>query len=178
MGYFEFRLCVNEEPMKKVKQECFEKNLLKVLNNEQEVIEKLKSRKKSNHPRKTMSDEYLHQFKYFVPHKNNTIFTVHLQLPSEVTCSQCVLQWKYHAGNNYGKSYGGDICLGCAEQQEEFQNCADIAIVEDKMKFLQNWNNDINITNDTLKSNGHKIGKITINLYVLSLISVFKFLLL
>lgn len=101
MGYFEFKLCVNDEPMKKVKQECFDKNLLKVLNNNHDSVAKLKPRR----PRKTYSDDYLNQFRYFVPHKNNSLFVVKLQLPVGITCFQCILQWKYHSGNNFGKKF-------------------------------------------------------------------------
>ncbi len=155
--------------MKIVKQECFDKYLLKVLNNNEEVVDKLKARK-------TFSDEYLNQFKYFVPHKNNSIFLVQLKLPPDVICSQCIIQWKYHAGNNYGKSYAGEACLGCAEQQEEFFNCADIAIVTDKMQFLQNSDGDLNITNQTLRSNGNKIENFVFKFYFSYFISsMFKF---
>nr|XP_022312788.1 uncharacterized protein LOC111117853 [Crassostrea virginica] len=50
------------------------------------------------------------------------------QIPDGVTCSQCVLQWKWVGGNNWGicpDGYGG---LGCGKQ-EEYYNCADIAIL-------------------------------------------------
>ena len=42
------------------------------------------------------------------------------QLPADVTCKYCVLQWKYHAGNSYGsvQSHKTINCLGCAERQE------------------------------------------------------------
>jgi hypothetical protein len=45
---------------------------------------------------------------------------VSAQLPPDVTCKYCVLQWKYHAGNSYGsaQSHKTINCLGCAERQE------------------------------------------------------------
>jgi hypothetical protein len=37
-GYFEFRLCKNDEYMKKVEQNCFDENLLLIYNNNEDVI--------------------------------------------------------------------------------------------------------------------------------------------
>ncbi len=37
-GYFEFRLCKNDEYMKKVEKECFDENLLLIYNNNEDVI--------------------------------------------------------------------------------------------------------------------------------------------
>jgi hypothetical protein len=133
LGYFEFRLCVNDEPMKKVAHECFDKNLLEVLNNEKQETNPLGTDNRS--------------FKYFVPNTRNDNYTVELKLPDGVTCKQCVMQWRYHAGNNYGKSFSGSTCLGCDEKQEEFYNCADISIEIDRNK--PESSND-SLTNTTL----------------------------
>ncbi len=122
-GYFEFRLCENNEINKTVSQECFDKNLLEVVNNNQETLseEQLK-----------ILDSSLNKFKYFLPNKKTQNFTAKVKLPNDLTCKSCVLQWKYHSGNNYGKAYNSDmLCLGCVERQEEFFNCADIAIMND-----------------------------------------------
>ena len=35
----------------------------------------------------------------------NKIFEMHYQLPPDLTCQQCVFQWRYIAGNNWGESY-------------------------------------------------------------------------
>ena len=44
-GYFEFRLCQNDESMKKVEQDCFDKNLLLVTdNNEKDATKNLNSK--------------------------------------------------------------------------------------------------------------------------------------
>ena len=49
-----------------------------------------------------------------------------VKLPTGLTCSQCVLQWKYRSGNNWGTEEGfSGLGYGF---QEEFYNCADIAI--------------------------------------------------
>ncbi len=61
------------------------------------------------------------KYKYFVPNKiRQFVFYVSAQLPADVTCKYCVLQWKYHAGNSYGsvQSHKTINCLGCAERQE------------------------------------------------------------
>jgi hypothetical protein len=49
-----------------------------------------------------------------------------VKLPKDLNCLQCVLQWKYRAGNNWGTE-NGFAGLGYGAQ-EEFYNCADIAI--------------------------------------------------
>ena len=47
----------------------------------------------------------------------------------DLKCSQCVLQWRYIAGNNWGTCPDGSGAVGCGAQ-EEFRACADIAIGE------------------------------------------------
>lgn len=42
-------------------------------------------------------------------------------------CSNCVLQWHYTAGNNWGVCANGTGALGCGPQ-EQFRGCADISI--------------------------------------------------
>ena len=78
-------------------------------------------------------EKNLLKYKYFVPNKiKKYVFYVSAQLPPEVTCKYCVLQWKYHAGNTYGTTNSTKTtinCLGCADRQEEFYNCADIRIM-------------------------------------------------
>ena len=44
---------------------------------------------------------------------------------------------------------------GCAEQQEEFYNCADIAIIENTMRLNDDGQLMSNTTNDTLKSHSY-----------------------
>ena len=55
------------------------------------------------------------------------VFKVKLQLPSNLVCDQCVIQWWYSAGNNWDCD-----STGCGEgkgKQEHFVNCADVQIV-------------------------------------------------
>ncbi len=40
-GYFEFRLCQNDESMKKVDQVCFDKNMLLVLDNNEKDAQRI-----------------------------------------------------------------------------------------------------------------------------------------
>merc|ERR1712130_26723 len=49
-------------------------------------------------------------------------------LPADMTCSQCILQWTYTAGNDWGTCENGTQAVGCGPQ-EQFRACADIEIV-------------------------------------------------
>ncbi|CAF0764097.1 unnamed protein product [Rotaria sp. Silwood1] len=114
-GYFEFRLCPldmgHSRRPRRLTQQCLDQYLLKIG----------PSDSKSN------GDDT----RYYLPHGNKSYFYVPVELPAEIiSCEHCVFQWKYHAGNTWGKDHKGRKCLGCADQQEEFYNCADIAIVE------------------------------------------------
>jgi len=45
-----------------------------------------------------------------------------VQLPANLSCTRCVLQWKYHAGNNWGKDRETGLpCLGCGSQEEFYK---------------------------------------------------------
>lgn len=48
-------------------------------------------------------------------------------LISGLECANCVLQWRYIAGNNWGMCPDGTGAVGCGAQ-EEFRACADINI--------------------------------------------------
>lgn len=50
-------------------------------------------------------------------------------MPRDLTCTQCILQWKYIAGNNWGVCENGTGAVGCGPQ-EEFRACADVEIVD------------------------------------------------
>jgi len=110
-GYFELRLCQNDEPMKKVTQDCFDKNLLFINNNNFYNNTLLPNEAKK------LLNQSMNDYKYFLPSKKTDKYIVSAQLPDGVTCKHCVLQWKYHAGNNFGLTQGVG-CLGCAETQE------------------------------------------------------------
>lgn len=138
-GYFEFRLCPVDigklRRPRRLTQQCLDQHILKIG----------PSDSKSNGD----------NTRYYLPHGNKSYFYVPVELPSEIiSCKHCVLQWKYHAGNTWGKDQQGRKCLGCADQQEEFYNCADIEIVERSLKELST---SINNDNSTMASNSDKI---------------------
>ncbi|KAG8271337.1 hypothetical protein J6590_065229 [Homalodisca vitripennis] len=86
------------------------------------------------------------------------VYEVRYHLPPEVTCTQCVLQWRYLAANNWGRCDNASARIGCGPQ-EEFRACADIAI-EDKAGSADDTpyketnvieeENDINLNNNEI----------------------------
>nr|XP_022335450.1 uncharacterized protein LOC111132085 [Crassostrea virginica] len=99
MGYFEFRLCPNNNVHKPATQACLDQYVL-------------------HQPSGSVR---------FMEQGRPQIYSLKLQLPKGLTCSQCVLQWKYNAGNSFGVASNGQVCKGCGKQ-EQFYGCADIAI--------------------------------------------------
>ncbi|XP_066988123.1 uncharacterized protein [Macrobrachium rosenbergii] len=59
--------------------------------------------------------------------KKTEIFKWRVKLPDDVTCSNCVLQWTYFAGNTWGTDVQGNTGVGKGPQ-ETFINCADVVI--------------------------------------------------
>lgn len=107
MGYFEFRVC----PNKSAKQSCLDENVLQVLNGSpsRPNLTDLKTR--------------------FYPRNGSCVYEMQALLP-DFTCDQCVLQWRYVAGNNWGMCTDGNGAVGCGPQ-EEFRSCSDIAIISE-----------------------------------------------
>lgn len=99
-GFFEFKMCPQNNPKVVATQECLDQYPL-------EMAEGLGT-------------------KYYVKPGTGPV-DVQLRLPSHLTCSQCVFQWTYTAGNNWGTSKNGTSCVGCGSQ-ETFRGCADVAI--------------------------------------------------
>ena len=67
--------------------------------------------------------------KYYLPKISvNGLFSVTLQLPGSLVCRNCVLQWKYTAGNSWGCDDAGGCAVGKGNQ-ETFVNCADVQIL-------------------------------------------------
>ncbi|XP_071515351.1 uncharacterized protein [Panulirus ornatus] len=99
-GYIEFKICPNNNPSVEATQDCLDQ-----------------------HPLYLADGSGL---KYQVPYYIG-IHLIQVRLPPDVTCSQCVLQWRYVAGNNWGVCEDGTGQLGCGPQ-EEFRSCADVAI--------------------------------------------------
>lgn len=99
-GWFEYRLCQNDDPKAAVTQDCLDQHLL-------------------------VGEDGTTRFKI----ESGMVYVTHrVRLPLDVTCKDCVLQWKYNTGNSWGKDpVTGESCLGCGPQ-EQFYACADIAI--------------------------------------------------
>lgn len=57
------------------------------------------------------------------------VFSLQLILPRGLTCSQCVLQWKWNTASNWGCD-GSNCGKGCGPQ-EQFYGCSDVSISSD-----------------------------------------------
>jgi len=100
-GYFEFRLCPNNDVTKAATQACLDQNVLVLSNG------------KTRYPITSYGSQWIR---------------IQGKLPDGLTCSQCVLQWKYNTGNSWGvDKVTGKGCVGCGDQ-EQFYGCADISI--------------------------------------------------
>jgi len=101
-GWFEFRMCPNNNPKKKITHECLNRHLMELADGS------------GTRFRVTSNMRKVH---------------IKLRLPKNIdSCSQCVLQWQYHTGHNIGRDpVTGRSCLGCG-MQEEFYGCSDVAI--------------------------------------------------
>lgn len=106
-GYFEFRLCANNAPKQVASQACLDKY----------VLRRVKTKD---------ADDTFHETRFY-PGTENKVYEMRYSLPEGLTCSQCVLQWKYIAGNNWGVCANGTGAVGCGPQ-EEFRACADISV--------------------------------------------------
>jgi len=102
-GHFNYRLCPNNNIHQDPKQDCFDAHMLELTGDHHGTE--------------------LHITEWTKGYWNATV-----QLPTEITCDQCILQWTYTAGNSWGTSPNGTSCTGCGPQ-EWFRACADIAIV-------------------------------------------------
>ncbi|XP_061185429.1 uncharacterized protein LOC133193479 [Saccostrea echinata] len=113
-GYFEFRICVNNDVTKRVTQECLNENLMTIVEGD---------------------DQFPTRF--YPPGPGDHV--VHVNLPNGIKCSQCVVQWRYRTGNSWGRDLDGTGCLGCGVQ-EEFRTCSDISIGagDGKEQYSQN----------------------------------------
>lgn len=78
-GYFEFRTCAMTYRDQEVSQECLDQYLLRAENG---------------------------STRYY-PGPGNRVFEGYFKLPEGLTCAQCVFQWRYIAGNNWGDCGNG-----------------------------------------------------------------------
>ncbi|KAK7084655.1 hypothetical protein SK128_024301 [Halocaridina rubra] len=102
-GYMEIKLCPHNNPKEIVTQECFDQYPLMIKGTD--------------------------EIRFVIPEdsKKQEIFRWRVKLPEGITCSYCVIQWKYFAGNTWGTDATGSIGVGKGPQ-ETFVNCADVMI--------------------------------------------------
>ncbi|XP_076825221.1 uncharacterized protein LOC143470825 [Clavelina lepadiformis] len=110
IGYFEFRLCPWNNVNEPITHECLNRYLLSFENGDT---------------------------KWHLPEDNNLAKGIHemkVSLPGDVNCKQCVIQWRYRAGNSWGTE-NGEQGLGLG-QQEEFYGCSDVEIGDDSLNLV------------------------------------------
>ncbi|KAK7871591.1 hypothetical protein R5R35_001785 [Gryllus longicercus] len=103
-GYFEAKICPNNNPRYEATQECFDRYPLYV-SGTRDVAMQI--------PPDTPKKAYL-------PYR--------VRLPPYLTCTQCVIQWTYYTGNMWGICPNGTGANGCGTP-EWFRNCADVSVV-------------------------------------------------
>ncbi|XP_045121784.1 uncharacterized protein LOC123510572 [Portunus trituberculatus] len=121
-GFFEFHICPHNNPLRPVSEKCLQQHLLKQADGS--------------------------GARYY-PGTGSKKFFARYRLPAGLTCKQCVLRWRYVAGNNWGKCENGTGMVGCGPQ-EEFRSCADITITEedgsadDTPSYVPDYEDDYN----------------------------------
>ncbi|KAK3598612.1 hypothetical protein CHS0354_019872 [Potamilus streckersoni] len=129
MGWFEFRLCPNNDVTKVVKQECLDKYLLRMADGS--------------------------GTRYVLKESRVGDFNIRVKLPDELTCTQCVLQWKWKTGNSWGVDPDTKRgCVGCGDQ-EEFYGCSDVAIQSDGSEKLETTLPKLSTSTTTMKTPTH-----------------------
>jgi hypothetical protein len=101
LGHFEYKICANNDVTVEATQECLDLTPLYAADGGDWLLE--------------IDD-------------TEGIISFDLQLPADLTCTQCVFQWRYVAANTVGTCANGTEALGCGPQ-EEFRSCADVAIL-------------------------------------------------
>ncbi|XP_022664604.1 uncharacterized protein LOC111251826 isoform X2 [Varroa destructor] len=107
-GFFEFKLCPVNGNASLETDQCMREHPMEVIG----------KRRRGSYP-----------YRYYVPIKRAGIFNVRLRVPN-ISCTQCVFQWTYTAGNNWGTCDDGIQEVGCGPQ-ETFRGCADVSITKD-----------------------------------------------
>lgn len=105
-GHFDFRLCVNNDLTTDPGQDCVNNGLkLKVTGTNQDI--------------------------YDISSVEQEFYSFQLDVPANIQCEQCILRWRYTAGNSWGCDADGTCGQGHGVKQEQFINCADISILPD-----------------------------------------------
>jgi len=116
-GYIQMRLCPHNRRDRPVAQTCLDKHLLSLTSGGQKFYPK-------------------------PPEQVGRFYKIQYNLPADLTCSLCVLQWRYVAGNNWGNCPEGPGGWECGNQ-EEFRACADVHITTYSGWFDTTPNEDI-----------------------------------
>lgn len=90
-GYFIFKLCPNNNIFLDPDQGCFDAFELTTGTSE--------------------------QVKYPITDYVTGLRLLYVRLPLGIVCDQCILQWSYVAGNNWGTCENGTSGLGCGPQE-------------------------------------------------------------
>ena len=107
VGFLEFRLCSNNNVLQDPGQDCFD---------QQEAALTITQ---------AGAGSYINQndtTKLWIEDVGSGFFSAAVRLP-DLECSQCILQWTYRNGRDWG------TCNGACGQVETFRACADIAII-------------------------------------------------
>ena len=80
-GYFEFRICPHNNPHVSVQQDCLNRHQLRVW------------------------DVFNKEPKYRYYPQGIGLQRLRVEIPQGMTCTQCVLQWKWHTGSNTRNSF-------------------------------------------------------------------------
>ncbi|XP_060596753.1 uncharacterized protein LOC132750735 [Ruditapes philippinarum] len=103
-GWMEFRICPNNDATKAVTHDCLNAHVLQ---------------RADGNGTKT-----------YITVKRYGVWNMTYKLPTDMKCTQCVLQWKYNTGDTWGvDEVTGKACIGCG-LQEQFYGCADVSIQE------------------------------------------------
>merc|ERR1711962_173814 len=105
-GWMEVKLCPHNNPKVVITQQCLDDNPLEIVNTPGQS-----------------------GYRFIIPEdtKKVEIFRWKVKLPDGITCSNCVIHWKYFAGNTWDYCADGMGSVGCGNQ-ETFINCADVTI--------------------------------------------------
>ena len=107
VGFLEFRLCSNNNVLQDPGQDCFD---------QQEAVLTITQ---------AGAGSYINQndtTKLWIEDVGSGFFSAAVRLP-DLECSQCILQWTYRNGRDWG------TCNGACGPVETFRACADIAII-------------------------------------------------